>query len=135
MESVREKRLQSGELYAIVDGGRYKLANCKPTIEVYESEQKLKLKGKTTEYTVKSYRAALVICEELTLTRNVDIAHLEQISDFDIKLDLPRKDGTVLERVFQSIVPETINLNGSWVFDMTGYIEEIKVLFPDLIFG
>lgn len=135
MQRVREKRLRSGELYAVEDGRRYKLADCEATIEVYESEHRMTLKGRTTEYMVKSCRAVLVICDGLTCTRRVDVAQLEQVSEFDIKLFFPREDGAILEKVFFDIAPKTIDLNGKWAFDVTGHMDEIRELFPDLIFG
>ena len=104
---------------------------------MYEDECKLTLKNKATEYTVKSIRAARVLCEPDVhyLIYEINIERLKEVEAFGIKFDLPGEDGVVKKKALRSITPKTINLNGSWVFDITDHMKEIEPLFPGLIFG
>lgn len=131
---VQDKEIEMGNLYVIVNNRRYSLAKCKPTIEVYESERKVKLKGRGTEYTVKSCNVALVICDNLDFTQKVDIDFLEKVSAFDLDIEFPRSDGVRMKKALNDIIPKEINLNGVWKFDITEQFKDIKELFPDLIF-
>lgn len=110
------------------------MAKCRPTIEIYESERKLKLKGRGIEYSVKSYNVALVICDNLVSAQRVDVNFLEKISAFDLEIELPRADEVGIKKTLKDITPKEINLNGAWKFNITEQFEAVKELFPDLMF-
>lgn len=134
MECVKEKKLQSGTLYVTVGSERYVLAECRPTIKVYEHTDILRLGGSGHEYEVKSCHASLVVCDHMNCREKVDTRYLKSVSSFDIGLGLHHADGTRYERLLESILPVTINLNGTWTFDITGHLDGIRDMFPGLIF-
>lgn len=134
------KNLSGATLWVDTDIGLYKLADCEALIEVSDKLQTLKLLDSETEYAVKSYSAALVICGNVKskFQGNIDINLLKSVRKFSLKFDpLEAKfqQCKITLNEFDNIIPVEIDLNGEWRFDITAHLETIKSLFPNLIFS
>lgn len=134
------KVLNKAALWALVGNEVLKLASCRAEIEVSEDVKSMKLCGSDTEYKVKSYRLALILCEDMkfSLSRSIDTDFLKDVSKFKLRFEPveTKRDGYILTlNEFDNIKPVEIDLNGRWIFDITDKLDIIKSLFPQLIFG
>ncbi len=133
------KKLTGAALWVDTDIGQYKLSDCEALIEVSEKLQTLKLSGSETEYAVKSYSAALVICDNVKSENcgGIGINLLKSVRSFSLKfepLEVKLKQCEISVNGFEDITPVEIDLNGEWRFDITSHLETVRELFPDLIF-
>lgn len=118
---------ENGELYAVTDGRRIQLAKCRPRLEIYEHTVAVPLLG-AKSYGVKSYHSAIALCPDPETTREVDADYLRSISRFELSADIQRSDG-IFERIrFDNLIPEEINLCGTWRFEVNGSPDIINKL-------
>lgn len=79
-------------------------------------------------YPVKQTYIVLALCEDMELTREVDGDFLRTVTSYDLSADIQRHDG-IFERVlFANIMPQEINLDGEWIFDVSRRRELLKKL-------
>ncbi len=135
----RTKNLTGAALWVDTDNGLYKLTDCEAFIKVSENVQTLKLPDSNVEYTVKSYSAALVICDNVKSENcgKIDLNLLRSVRHFNLRfdpVDTRLNECEISVNEFKNIVPVEIDLNGEWRFDITSHLDTVKGLFPDLIF-
>ena len=106
---------ERGELYITTNGNRYKLADCAPLIEVWEHTDRVTILGKTS-YGVKRIYLSLVLCEDMELTRPVDVAFLRKVDVFALVTDVQRTDGAFERLNLDNLSPDIIELDGRWTF-------------------
>ena len=116
---------ERGELFYIRSGRRILLANCEPAIQIYEHTDRIAALG---GYGLKHIYAALVLCGEPKLTREVDKAFLDKVESFDLTTDIQRKDGAFEVLHFVNISPEKIDLEGEWTFSLHERQETLRRL-------
>ena len=108
---------EQGELFHSIGGRNILLARCEPRIEIYEESTKVPiLRG--SGGTVRTMRAALVICPEPALTREVDAAYLNKVEGYTLCCRMQRKDGIYEQFTFSSLIPYDIELLGNWTFEL-----------------
>jgi hypothetical protein len=110
-------QLEDGKLYATIDGSRILLAECKPKIEVYEDRHKIRTIG-SVGYSVKKLHITLVLCDNMEFSREVDLELLNRISAFDLSAELQRKDGVFEVLPFYNLLPDELDLDGEWSFEV-----------------
>lgn len=121
---VKTLPFESGELYGIVDGRRLLLATCKPKAELYECLTDVPVLG-AQSYKIKSRAAGIVLCP--SPHTNVTAQLLSRVSRFELSGDVVRLDG-VLENVrFDSLIPQEIDLDGDWKFEIPDYSLLVKL--------
>lgn len=118
---------ERGELYTVADGRRVLLARCCPKIEIYQHSQRVNSIG-VHGCNVKSRHVGVVICAEREMTRETSLDFLERVSRFEFLGDFQREDG-IFERIrFDNIVPDELNLDDDWTFEVVGQMELVKRL-------
>ncbi len=116
---------ERGELYAIKNGNRILVSRCEPKLEFYEYSQKINVLG-SRSYEVKTRKVVLVICLLPETTREINAEYLQSVSRFEVKTDIQRADG-IFERLYlDNLMPNEIDLQGDWIFEVLGSIEPIK---------
>ncbi len=106
---------ERGELFYIISGRRVLLANCTPVIKIYERTTPVQTVG---SFGVKSIHAALALCGTPEFTRPVDVAFIKNIDGFDLSADIQCKNGSFEVFHFRNIQPQSIELEGEWVFEL-----------------
>ena len=118
--------MKTEKLYSILDSRRIKLADCTPRIEIYEMLSPVQ--NLECSWGVKWYQVALVLCDDMDLTRRIDDKYLCAVSGFVLSTEVQRKDG-VFERLnFYDLQPVDIELGGTWTFEINKSPERIKRL-------
>lgn len=118
---------ENGELFALVDGNRVLLANCKSRFELFEERVDVPILG--TSCKVKSYKFVIVLCDELDYTREVSIDYLRKVRGFDLTTDIQRTDRVFEVVKLNNIIPTEIELDGQWSFEVTTNKELINKIF------
>ena len=118
---------ENGELFALIDGNRILLANCKPSFELFEECVSVPILG--TSYKVKSYKFVIVLCDDLAYTREVSIDYFRKVKGFDLVVDIQRTDGVFEVIKLNNIIPTEIELDGQWRFEVTKDKELINKIF------
>ena len=118
---------ERGELYCTVTGRRLLLAQCAPRIELIEQSERVPVPN-ASDYPVKRTYIVLALCEDMKLTRDVDTDFLRTVTGFDLSTDIQRQDGVFESIMFANIIPQEIDLDGEWVFDVSGQRELVKKL-------
>lgn len=116
---------ERGELFYNISGRRILLANCTPSLEIYEYTKPI---ATISAVGLKSYHAALVLCEDPEFTRTLTDDFLRQIQSFDLSTDIQRKDGTFEVFRFMNIKPREMPLDGEWVFELNETQETLRKL-------
>jgi hypothetical protein len=124
---VKSLELGNGELYASISGNRVKLAKCKPKIEVYEDVTYIPLLG-TKGYNVKTMHLSIVLCSDMEYSIRVVPELFKRIIGFDLKGDILRMDGIVECLQLYNLIPEEINIDGVWRFELPQDKEMIEKL-------
>ncbi len=112
---IKTVNLQNGKLYEIIGGDRFLLANCNINLEIYEERYNVPM---LSGCGVKKQRVQLSICDNLDLTRPIDMDSLNNVQGFNIHAELRRTDGVYELMRFDNITPLSIDLNGEWVFEV-----------------
>lgn len=118
---------EKGELFGIINGRRILLAKCKPRLEIMENSQQVNSIG-VQGYNVKKRYVTLVLCKEPQTTREVDVDFLRTVTRFEMSADVQRTDGIFENIVFDSILPDEIELDGNWKFQVIGQEDLAKKL-------
>lgn len=118
---------ERGELYGTVTGRRLLLAQCAPRIEIMEHSVQVPILN-ANSYPVKRTYIVLALCEDMELTRSIDMDFLKTVSAYDLSTDIQRQDGVFENILFANITPQEINLDGEWIFDVSGQKELVKKL-------
>ena len=113
---VKRVPFESGDLYGIVNGKRLLLAKCKPEAELYESVTEIRAIG-SHGYPVKRRMAGLVLCPTPAAVEFTEEL-FQKISCFDLSADYLREDGVLENVCFINIIPDEIDLDGDWVFEI-----------------
>jgi len=116
---------ENGELYAVTEGRRIRIANCLPKIKIYEKSQNVKALG-TQRYKLKSIHIGIVICASRETTRDISLEFLQTVSRFELIGDFQKEDG-IFERIkFDNITPNEMNLDDDWEFEVIGQNDTIQ---------
>lgn len=118
---------ENGELYTVTSGRRILLARCEPMIEIFEQSSNIPAIG-AGGYKVKKYHMAIILCDDLDTTRNVDEDFLRAVTGFELYADIQRQDGVFENIVFDNLTPTEIDLDGEWKFEINGQPELVKKL-------
>ena len=119
--------LENGELYATIGGNRILFANCEPKVEIYEDIHNIKTIG-INGYKVKTRKFTIVLCNEIEFSRNVDVELLNRITEFNLLADIQRKDGVFERLTFDNLIPDELDLNGEWSFEVSQYSDITRKL-------
>ena len=109
--------LEDGELYGIVRGRRVLLARCEPKVEVYEHSTDVPVLG-AQGYREKKRQIGMVLCPSPDTTRRVDEDFLRTVTRFEVSADIQREDGIFEKIRFDNLMPDEINLDGDWKFEV-----------------
>lgn len=116
---VKRIPFECGNLYGIVDGKRLLLAKCKPEAELYESVTEIHSIA-SQGYSVKKRMAGLVLCPTPVAVEFTEEL-FQKISCFDLSADYLREDGILENICFYNLIPNEIDLDGDWVFEIPDY--------------
>lgn len=117
---------ENGELYGIVRGRRILLAQCDPKVEIYEHSTDVPMPG-MQRYRVKKRQTGMVLCPSPDTTRQIDEGFLRAVTRFEVFADIQREDGIFEKIRFDNLIPNEIDLDGDWKFEV-GENEIIKRL-------
>ncbi len=116
---VKTITCENGNLYSITDGRRILLAACSPRIEITEQSVNVKSIG-VRGFSVKKNYITLVLCGTPGLTRELDMDFWNKVTSFGLEADIQRTDGIFEKIYFDNAIPQEIDLDGDWVFEVTG---------------
>ena len=116
---VKTITCENGNLYSITDGRRILLAACSPRIEITEQSVNVKSSG-VRGFSVKKNYITLVLCGTPGLTRELDMDFWNKVTSFGLEADIQRTDGIFEKIYFDNAIPQEIDLDGDWVFEVTG---------------
>ncbi len=110
---------EKGNLYSVAGGRRILLAACRPRIEITERSVNIKSVG-VHGFNVKKNYITLIFCGTPELKRELDMDFWNNVPGFSIEADIQRTDGVFERMYFDAVVPQEIDLDGDWVFEITG---------------
>lgn len=114
---TRRIKAETAELFAVKEGRRLLLAECKPELEIYEDTQKISVLGcKTCK--VRRSKLLSVVCFKPDITREADADFLQSVSRFEMQADVQRSDGIFERFFFDTIIPTDIDFHGEWRFEV-----------------
>lgn len=117
---IKSIEVDDGLIYAVINSERSILTNSDIMVQIYESETEEELiKGHKTR--IIDYDVCILLCNNQS---KISKKQLKLIDQFDISFNI--KGDT---KMFKNVIPKTINLNGSWEFDINNsreLIEELK---------
>lgn len=119
--------LENGELYATIKGNRVLLATCDIEVEIYEDIHNIKIIN-ANGYNVKKRHISIVLCNEMETTRPIDLDLFDKITCFDLVADFQRKDGVFERLVFDNLIPDELDLDNQWKFEVSQYSDISKKL-------
>lgn len=119
--------LENGELYATIGDNRALLANCETKVEIYEDIHNIKSIG-VKGYNAKTRHITLVLCNDMVFTREVNIDLLNKITEFNLLADIQRQDGIFERLTFDNLIPDELDLDGEWSFEVSPYSDITKKL-------
>ncbi len=116
---VKTIMCEKGDLYSTANGRCILLARCRPRIEITEQSVNIKSIG-VHGFNVKKNYITLILCGTPELTRELDMDFWNTVTSFGIEADIQRTDGVFERMYFDNAVPQEIDLDGEWVFEVTG---------------
>lgn len=119
--------LENGRLYCVVGAKRFCLAECEPKIEIYEHSTHVNSVG-AMRYSVKKRHITIVLCENPELTREVDEEFFRGVIRFELTADMQRTDGVFEVIRLDNLIPNEIDLDGEWQFELAGQNDIVKHL-------
>lgn len=115
---LKTLHLENGELYATISNNRVLFANCKLKIEIYENVHNIRAVG-INGYKVRKRNITIVLCNKMEFSRNVDIELFNKITRFELLADIQRKDGIFERLIFDDLIPNDLDLDGEWSFEVS----------------
>ena len=115
---IKTLPFESGELFGIVDGRRLLLARCCPKAELYECVTDVPVLG-AHGYKIKQRTAGIVLCPSPDTVVTEEL--LRRVSRFELFADVLRSDGVIENIRFDSLIPDEIDIDGDWVFEINEY--------------
>ena len=104
---------------------------CRCVVRLQKSDTPIRQKGSGREYVVRSLGASVVVCDDIQGKQKVSEEYLRQVERFHLHIDC----GSFKPVIYLvDIKPLCIDLNGEWTFDLSEQMEDVKRLFPDVIF-
>ena len=61
---IKTLNLENGKLYGEIDGSRICMAECEPTVEIYEHSTKVPFVG-SVSYGIKKHNITIIICDNV----------------------------------------------------------------------
>lgn len=111
----------SSEIFIHVNGRRIKLSECNAKIELYEQRTQINSVGGKG---IRKRKVSLVICDNV----GSETCNLEDISGFDVSVELLRTDGIYERVILSDLSIDEIEEFGEWRFEVTDH-KQIKRLF------
>lgn len=114
---VKTIHCENGQLYSIVKGQRFLVAECEPRIEIYEHSTEVTTFG-TMTCPIKKRHITIAICSDMDYTRTIDEKFIGSVSAFEVQADIQRVDGVFENIVFNNLCPVEIDLDIDWTFEV-----------------
>jgi len=124
---VKTIMCENGDLYSTANGRRTLIAKCRPRIEITEQSVNIKSIG-VHDFNVKKNHMTLILCGTPELTGELDMDFWNTVTSFGIEADIQRTDGVFERMYFDAVASQEINLDGEWVFEITGQPKLTKKL-------
>ena len=114
---IKTLNLENGKLYGEIDGRRICMAECEPTVEIYEHSTKVPFIG-SVSYGIKKHHITIIICDNVQQTNDIDEKNISSVSRYSILAEIWRRDGIFETITFDNIIPTEIDLDGAWKFEV-----------------
>lgn len=112
---------EKGELFALANGRRVLLANCRPKVSIYEKSTPVPTIGNVGS--MKSMRFVIALCNDIEFTRDDTSAER-----YELTADILRNDGIAERFYFHNVSLTEINEYGEWEFEVEVTHEQMKKL-------
>lgn len=119
---------ENGEIFAVLDGRRYLIARCQPSIELYERKHSVPVLGGRRCHT-KTTHIGIVVCVDREAVKRLDLSQWSKATSFILSGDFERNDGAFEPLVFSEIIPLEQDLGEEvWEFELVGQPDIIRKL-------
>lgn len=127
-EPIKSITCEYGKLYAIRDGKRLTLANCKFDLEIYQISYDVEIMNKKS-YDVKDIKTVLAISYDRNFEEKVDIDYINSIEAFEASFEIHIKDKEYIKFNIEELSPITVDLyEEEWIFELTNREDIDKIL-------
>lgn len=119
---------ETGDLYVVVNNNRYKLATCKPHIDVHRTVFPISRIGKGRGTGSKPSYSIVFCTENIYAIEDLDEEFFRNVTQFDISLEYRAQDGSLRTEAINNLIPVSLDIGKDWVFEIQDVNEGLKLL-------